>query len=191
MLSTTQEGFDLYQDLPPSILKQGQVRIFNRGLTLFEKDDAVDGLYFILSGVVGLVGLGVNGEDTLLRVVGRKRFMGYRSLLGDDRYHATALALSEVEAIQFPLNKKHEVFSHFPELFVYLSKTLAFDLRTAEERLRNFTGKRALSRVVESLIYLKQVAPEHLWTRKEIGGFCGARTETVTRILSKLEVETS
>jgi DNA-binding MarR family transcriptional regulator len=64
---------------------------------------------------------------------------------------------------------------------------LARDLRISEERFNDVTGKRVTSRITETLIYLKQHHPTYQWTRREIGEFCGAKTETVTRALSKLE----
>jgi CRP-like cAMP-binding protein len=49
------------------------------------------------------------------------------------------------------------------------------------------TSKKVASRIIESLIFLKNRYPSYKWTRREIGEFCGAKTETVSRVLGQLE----
>ena len=167
----------------------GEDEFFPKGSALFAKGARGKGLYFLKNGTVGLIGFGINGDDTLLRVFGANSILGYRSLLRREKCHATALALSNVSALFFPVEDESKLLFQFPELFMFLSRTLAADLRTAEERLRNLSGRPVLFRVVESLVYLKQSNPDYLWTRREIGEFCGVRTETVTRALGKLETK--
>src|SRR5690606_14605911 len=87
----------------------------------------------------------------------------------------------------FPLKSPKECLSNNPDLFFHLLKNLAYDLRLAEERLNDFSGKKVSSRIIEGLIFLKLRYPGHVWTRREIGEFCVAKTETVTRVLTKLE----
>ena len=48
-------------------------------------------------------------------------------------------------------------------------------------------AKTVINRIIESLVFLKHRQPDYQWTRREIGEFCGATTETVTRVLTKLE----
>ena len=48
-------------------------------------------------------------------------------------------------------------------------------------------SKRVSGRIIESLIFLKNRYPAHHWTRREIGEYCGAKTETVSRVLGDLE----
>ena len=81
------------------------------------------------------------------------------------------------------------VLEKCPKMLLHLSQTLARDLRIAEERFNDLTGKRVINRIIESLVFLKKRQPEYQWTRREIGEFCGAKTETVTRVLTRLEGE--
>jgi CRP-like cAMP-binding protein len=39
------------------------------------------------------------------------------------------------------------------------------------------------------VLYLREVFPEHQWTRREIAEFCGSSTPTVIRTLAKFEAE--
>lgn len=180
-------AFDNRIDLPPNILEAGVRKQFKKGDMLFNKGDQSKSLTYINKGIVGLMNLAPNGHESLLRIFGEKFFLGYRSFLVGEAYHASAMALSEGELLVFPYSSAEEVLSNMPELFLHLTRMLARDLRIAEERFNDITGKRVVSRIIETLIFLKQRHPDYQWTRREIGEFCGAKTETVTRALTKLE----
>lgn len=182
-------AFDNKFILPENLLAKGKLKKFKRGDILYNKGDGSRQLTYTNSGIVGLVNLSSNGHESLLRVFGEKFFVGYRSFLVDEDYHATAVALSDGELIIFPYQNGEEVLKEAPELFMHISRMLARDLRIAEERFNDITGKRVISRIIETLIFLKQRHPNYQWTRREIGEFCGAKTETVTRALTRLEKE--
>lgn len=182
-------AFDNKFVLPEDLIQKGKIKKFKRGDILYNKGDSSRQLTYTLSGIVGLVNLSSNGHESLLRVFGEKFFVGYRSFLVDEDYHATAVALSDGELLIFPYQTAEEVLSDVPELFLHISRMLARDLRIAEERFNDITGKRVISRIIETLIFLKQRHPSYQWTRREIGEFCGAKTETVTRALTRLEKE--
>lgn len=174
---------------PQKVLESPIKKSYTRGDIIYNRGDKTKFLGQINSGIVGLVNLSSGGHEALLRVFGKHDFLGYRSFLVEENFHATAIALSDVSMMMYPYSSGREIFDHDPELYYYLSRVLAFDLRQAEERINDITGKRVGARVIETLIYLKTRHPDHLWTRREIGEFCGAKTETVTRALSKAEKE--
>jgi len=182
-------AFDNKFLLPEDLISKGKIKKFKRGDILYNKGDSSRQLTYTLSGIVGLVNLSSNGHESLLRVFGEKFFVGYRSFLVDEDYHATAVALSDGELLIFPYQNAEEILRDLPELFLHISRMLARDLRIAEERFNDITGKRVISRIIETLIFLKQRHPSYQWTRREIGEFCGAKTETVTRALTRLEKE--
>ena len=64
---------------------------------------------------------------------------------------------------------------------------MAKDLAIAEKRLGKMTSEKVFTRIIEALIFLKNKHPDYNWTRREIGEFSGAKTETVSRVLSQLE----
>ena len=159
-----------------------------KGSILFHKGEAPSKeLSFLLSGTIGLIEINPNGDESLLRVFGQNDFIEYRSFLSGERFHATAVALSDVELSVFSFKDISEIQNRSPELLLHLTRVMANDLKAAEERFIGVTGKRVLSRVIEALVFLKQRHPDYMWTRREIGDFCGTRTETVTRTLSALE----
>ena len=97
------------------------------------------------------------------------------------------MALTDVKLIYFPFESAEAILAKCPKMLLHISQMLSRDLRMAEERFNDLTGKRAINRIIESLLFLKQRQPDYQWTRREIGEFCGAKTETVTRVLTQLE----
>lgn len=165
----------------------GFTKQFHKGDTIYHKGEVSTGLYYINDGLVGLVNLSPNGTESLLRVFGHKFYFGYRSLISHEPYHASTVALTDVSITFLPFNSVNEILEKFPKLLIDLTVALSVDLRVAEDRLNDITGKKVINRIIESLIFLKHRYPEYRWTRREIGEFCGAKTETVTRALSELE----
>lgn len=187
MLSCLSSNLENFKKTSLKLFENSSTRIFSKGHTIFERGEKGTGLYLLKNGVVGLMSLGESGEDVLLRVFGENHLFGYRTFIAGEKYHATAMALSQVEVSFLAYKNCYDTETEKYELFFYLSNLLAEDLRRAEERLIYFSEKKAIVKVIEGLVYLKCIAPEHLWTRREIGDFCGTRTETVSRVLSRLE----
>ena len=180
---------DNQMDISDELCSFGHERFFQKGSVIYNKGDRSGGLYYIKKGLVGLINLSPNGNESLLRIFGHKFFFGYRSLIPQENYHATSIALTDVTVNYLPFRDAKDIQERFPEVMLHITKVLCRDLRIAEERFNDITGKRVVSRIIESLIFLKQRYPNYQWTRREIGEFCGAKTETVTRALSKLEKE--
>jgi CRP-like cAMP-binding protein len=176
-------------ELTDRLKEFGRERVFSKGDVLYNKGDRPSGLYYIKEGLVGLINLAPNGSESLLRVFGEQFFIGYRSFIVNEEYHATSIALTDVKLVYFPFKSAEEILGECPHLLLHLSQMLARDLRIAEERFNDLTGKRVINRIIESLIFLQKRQPDYQWTRREIGEFCGAKTETVTRVLTKLEKE--
>lgn len=173
-----------------NLLKEfGRERVFSKGDVIYNKGDRPSGVYYIQEGIVGLINLAPNGTESLLRVFGDQFFIGYRSFMVNEEYHATSVALTDIKIYYFPFESAQAVLDKCPKMLLHLSQMMARDLRIAEERFNDLTGKRVINRIIESLVFLKKRQPEYQWTRREIGEFCGAKTETVTRVLTRLEGE--
>lgn len=174
-------------ELTEILNKFGKEEHFNKGDVIYNKGDKASGIYYIKKGIIGLINLAPNGSESLLRVFGEKFFFGYRSFMVGEEYHASSVALTDISLVYFPFESAEDVLAKCPNMLLHISQMMARDLRNAEERFNDITGKRVINRVIESLVFLKKRQPEYQWTRREIGEFCGAKTETVTRVLTKLE----
>lgn len=173
--------------LTPELISLGKQKKFKKNQIVYNKGDKTQGVYYVESGFLGLVNLTQSGGETLLRVFGKNEFTGHRSFFSEENYHATCVALSDVTLLYFPFDNPRACLEKNSDLFFHMLKGMACDLRVAEERLNDFSGKKVSARIIEGILFLKLRYPGHIWTRREIGEFCVAKTETVTRVLTKLE----
>ena len=93
---------------------------FNKGEAPFEEGSNVDGIYFIENGTAKLYKLGFNRKEQILRFIKEGDIIGYRALLIDEAYQATAEAMSDLQAIFIP----SDVFLHLLEVDSQLSYTM-------------------------------------------------------------------
>lgn len=178
---------NIYTNLPSELLGRSKKINLQKGDSLYLKNENPKGFYFIESGLLALTDISPNGAETLLRIFSNDFFIGYRTFCEGGEYHASASALSDSIVYRLDFESLEDVQDTYPEVLMHLVKMLSIDLRISEERFNDLTGKRAMSRIIDSLIFLKQRQPGYQWTRREVGEFCGAKTETVTRSFSKLE----
>lgn len=164
-----------------------QVLTFNQGATIYNEGEKSRGLYFIKEGLVSLITLSESGVETLLRIFSPCTFMGHRSLLAEETYHATAVTLKPTKLLFIDKEVASKLIYEDKELMSHFLHVLAKDLKRAEIRIKDSMSKRVSGRIIESLVFLKNRYPAHQWTRREIGEYCGAKTETVSRVLGELE----
>lgn len=180
------ERFDFPQYLASKGI-EGKNLSFNQGTTIYNEGENARGLYFIKEGLVSLITLSETGVETLLRLFSPCTFMGHRSLLAEDTYHASAVALKNTKILFLDSEEAKNLVFNDTELMRHFLHLMAKDLRRAELRIKDSMSKRVSGRIIESLVFLKNRYPAHQWTRREIGEYCGAKTETVSRVLGELE----
>lgn len=181
------ESINLRELVTEEQRKRFVIKTYKVGEVIYREGERPKGLYFLKSGILALTHISENGAESLLRVFTNCTFFGHRSLLAQQDYHATATALKDAEVVFIEEHLANEILSTNHELLLKLTRSLARDLKHVENRLRDMVGKRANQRVIETLIFLKHQTPDFPWTRREIGEFCGVKTETVSRALSELE----
>lgn len=175
---------DFLSDDEKKLVVRRQVR---KGDVIYREGEEPRGLYYVCKGLFGLTLLSESGAESLVRIFPACSYLGHRSFLAEENYHATAQALKNSEIIFFPKDTAHKILMEQPDVLLGIARLMAVDLKIAETRLNDMVGKRAYARVAEALIFLKHKNEEFPWTRREIGEFCGVKTETVSRVLSELE----
>jgi len=160
---------------------------YKRAEKVFSVGDSPAGVYFISRGLVGLTIATAVGKDHLVRLFGQRQFFGHRSILAGEDYHATAIALESTNLIFLPRKDLDRVLPSFPSVIYKMSQTMARELRYCEVKFAAQTDQDVTLRVIETVIYLQKMYPEHRWTRKEIAEYCGSTPPTVIKVLAKLE----
>jgi CRP-like cAMP-binding protein len=160
---------------------------YKKGSYLYRQGDSPEFLYYFESGLAGLIRNTENGNESLLRLFKTDQFCGHRTLFSNETYHASSKCLADCFVKLIPKRKVLEFFDSNPNAYFYLAKSLAKELRRAEERSVTVSEGDVLQRVASALVLFKNLKPDHLWTRKEIANYCASRTPTVITALGKLE----
>ena len=163
--------------------------MFKKGSCLYQQSDEPKFLYYLESGLVGLVRSTEDGNESLLRLFKRDQFFGHRTLFSDETYHASSKCLEDCSIKLIPKNDALNFFESNPKAYFYLVKLLAKELRRAEVRSVTVSEGDIQQRVAAALVLFKSLKPDHLWTRKEIANYCASRTPTVITALGKLEAK--
>ena len=162
-------------------------REFKKNDTIYEEGEQPQSIYIIEEGVVGLFLISETGKETFLRIFGHGSILGHRSYFAGEAYHATAICLTDCHFKCITKTDFNHIVSRNNELLMNILRLMSQDLGFAEQRLAGLQDKSAPRRICESLLYLKIKGDGQIWTRKQIAEYSGTTTETVARVMTKLE----
>jgi CRP-like cAMP-binding protein len=160
-----------------------------RGDTVYRAGDQPQGLYFVQKGLVGLVLYGSSsGREHLLRFFKTGQFFGHRALFSEEGYHGSTIVLEPTSLKLIPKATVVHVLQRRPELYSGIVRVLSGELRRCEEQRVMILENQILARTAQALVYLKDLKPDHMWTRQEIANFCASTVSTVIKAMAELEV---
>lgn len=182
----------LWTGLPPEIQwqfeSQSETMDLKRSESVYAQGDQPKGIYFVKSGLVGLVITGqTSGKEHLLRFFKEGQFFGHRALFSDEGYHGSAIALEPTVLRMVPKKVLLDAIEKQPALLKEVVRVLSKELRRAETHQVMILENQILVRTAQALVYLKDLHPEHNWTRQEIANFCASTVSTIIKALAQLE----
>ncbi|HEY1080133.1 MAG TPA: Crp/Fnr family transcriptional regulator [Bdellovibrio sp.] len=183
---------NLWANISPDAKKQFEsaaIKItLRRGESAYRQGDLPRGIYFIEQGLMGLNLLGAaSGREHLMRFFRQGQFFGHRALFSEEGYHGSAVALETTQLKLVPKETILSVIDKDPELLRDVVKVLSKELRRCETNQVMILENQILERTAQALIYLKDLHPEHNWTRQEIANFCASTASTVIKAMAELE----
>lgn len=168
--------------------KEALRKEFKRGESIYKMGDSPAGIYFVDKGLVGLTITGkTSGKEHLLRFFKAGQFFGHRALFSNEGYHGATVALEATSLVLVPKSAIHLVLEKEPRLYRDILLFISQELRRCEEQHVMILENQILSRVGQALIYLKDLHPDHNWTRQEIANFCASTVSTVIKALAEIE----
>lgn len=168
-----------------------------KGQVIFSEGTEPKGLYCIHDGNVKITKISEDGKEQIVRLAKPSNFIGYRALLCNDNYQATAIALEDTHVCFFPKEVYHDMIYSNPEVASQTIRILTKDLKFAENMMMNMAQKHVKGRVAEILLTLedfygintKDGSINTNLKREDIGHLVGTTTETSIRIISELARE--
>lgn len=175
-------------DVHEAFNREGVRKEFKRGDIVYQMGDRPKGIYFVEKGLVGLTIMGqASGKEHLLRFFKSGQFFGHRALFSQEGYHGTTTVLEPTTLMLVPRETVLSALDRNPQLYKDVLSVVSRELRRCEEQHVMILENQILPRVGQAIIYLKDLHPDHNWTRQEIANFCASTVSTVIKALSELE----
>ncbi|MCB9223126.1 MAG: Crp/Fnr family transcriptional regulator [Crocinitomicaceae bacterium] len=167
---------------------------YKKGQNIFYQGNYSHGLYCIYSGKVKLSKLGEDGKEQVVRFAGSGDILGYRALLSNEPYQATATAMEDCYVCHLAKENCMSLIEKNSDLSLNIIKQLTKDLRNAELHLINLAQKTVRERISESILHIHETfgfeedgkTINVSLSRAEIADIAGTTTETAIRTLSQL-----
>lgn len=168
------------------------MHLFRRGQTIFYAGAPAHALYVVRSGRVKVFRTWHGGEEQVLRVLGPGELLGYRPLLANEPYHASALAVEDSRVCIIPAATLRELLRDEPELALGLLAKLARELRTAEDLMMDLLHRPVRQRAARLLLSLLEdnrdaaepaLLESHHLRRQDMARMIGTTPETFSRVL--------
>lgn len=167
---------------------QSKTIALKRGEVVYSQGDQPRGIYFVKQGLVGLMLAGpTSGKEHLVRFFRQGQFFGHRALFSEEGYHGTTTAIEPTTLKLVPKEIILSTIEKYPVLLKNVVKVLSKELRRSETHQVMILENQILGRTALALVYLKDLHPDHNWTRQEIANFCASTVSSIIKALSELE----
>lgn len=130
------------------------VKEFSTGEKLFVENQAADAVYCIHQGQVKLYKTGELGANQVIRLLGSGDVVGYRPVVADEPYAATAEAIENTIACVIQKALLLDLIQKEPDFALKLMAKLARELRLSEEQLVRQSQHTVKQRAAELLLFL-------------------------------------
>ena len=173
-----------------------QPRHLPRKEVLYRAGDPFSALHVVRSGTFKTVMLSEDGREQITGYHMAGDILGLDGL-GHPLHNCDAIALEESDVCTLPFTRVNEL-ARDPRLLAGLFQLMARDVRRSQDLIMLLGGMCAEERIATFLLNLSQrrrvrgLSPDDLalcMTREEIASFVGLKLETVSRILSRFQVE--
>ena len=172
--------------------REKSVHTYERGESIFYAGNPPVAVYCVYSGRVKLYKLGRRGEEQVIRLLGSGEMTGYRALLADEPYAATAEAIERTVICTISRSTLISLVRESPELALNLLAKMAQELRRSEELMVSRTEDTVGVRTAQLLLWLcgnsrhVSAGPVQITVplrRAEMAQMIGTTPETLSRTL--------
>lgn len=171
-------------------------RIVKKGEVIFDEGEILNGVYCVKDGICKLSKLSANGKDQIVKLVLKGDLLGQRSLISDESSNLSAVALNDMEVCFIP---KSEIISDLQKnnnFSMDVLKSMADDLKEANNIIVNMAQKSVKQRLAETLLYIysrfgvnEEGILNVVLSREDYASIVGTATESAIRVLSQFKKE--
>jgi CRP/FNR family transcriptional regulator len=163
---------------------------------LFYEGTRPMGLFCINSGKVKVFKMSSEGKEQILNLAKPGDFLGYRALISEEFYNASATVIEEAAICYIPKANFLEILNTNPKFFKKMMKAVCHELGVMEDKLVTIAQKSVRERLATTLLMLKEtygmegdesVLIDIALSREDLANIIGTATETVIRLLSEFK----
>jgi CRP/FNR family transcriptional regulator, polysaccharide utilization system transcription regulator len=178
-----------------SISSNKSCTIYKRGQAIFQEGNKPFGVYCLNEGKVKITKLGSEGKEQIVRLGKPGDTLGYRALLSDTRYSASAIALEDTKVCFIASEDFNQLIAKNYLVAKDMMRMLSNALADAEVSIAQLATKPVRERLAEALLLLKKVYGKQdeefsiALSREDLASLVGTAKETAIRFLSELKDE--
>lgn len=172
-----------------------------KGQTLFHEGTNPLGLFCVNHGLIKIYKTTSSGKMQILRLAKAGDFLGYRALVSDERYAASATVLEDATICFIPKDSFFHLLSLDNRLYQRLLKQVSHELGVMEEKLSDLSTKSVRERLASTLLMLNETygidnkineasgtrTIDIALSREDLANMVGTATETLIRLLSEFK----
>ena len=167
---------------------------YKRGQIIFQEGTHPFGLFCIYTGKVKLYKRASDGKEQVVRIARSSQFLGYSSLIADQRYNLTAMAMEDCKICMVPKDQIQKLIDENHNFMESIIKLMGRSLDQSVDRMADLAYKPVRGRLAEALLYLSSVYKSETntsgiitMTREDLASFVGTVKETVIRVLKEFK----
>lgn len=131
-----------------------QCTAYKKGEIIFKEGDMPTGLICLCSGKVKILKEGVGGRDQIIRMEKDANFIGFRAVLANERYIASAIAIDNCSICFVDKKVLEKLIKSNGNFALKIINLFAKELGFSNERTVSLTQKHIRGRLAESLLVL-------------------------------------
>jgi len=171
---------------------------YKKGQNIFYEGTRPMGLYCMNAGRVKVYKNNVQGKEYIIYIAKPGDFLGYRALLGEEFYAASATVLEDAKICFIPREHFFDVLQKNPVFMRKVVKAICSEMGIMEEKMAELAHKSVRERLAANLIMLKETYGmegegsdliDLALSREDLASIVGTATETVIRLLSEFKTD--
>ena len=166
-------------------------RHFNKGQIIFSEGDNGNGFYVLVSGLVKIFKVSLEGKEHIMRVVGAGEPLGQVAVYAGRSFPANAQSIAKSHLLFFSRTAFVEMITKNPSLAMNMLSVLSMRLREFTVHVENLALKEVPGRLAAYLIYLAdEEGGNDSFTlgisKGQLASLLSTSPETLSRILAQM-----
>lgn len=191
MFTTALSLYTLPESILQSLLLQAKTISIKRKTVLFHEGEPPKGVYAIRKGKIKSSQLNVDGGLQILYIHRDGEFIGYRSILGNEKQPVTMTALEDSELYFIEKDLFADVLRDNHQLCHIMLKCMSHEFTAMANRINVFAQKGIKERLALFLLVLNEtykkensVTPSEIhMNRNDLAAYTGTSVENLVRML--------